>query len=53
MPVMTFPPYFELLDQCALKLFFTALADKGGLPLWLYHQPFHTKTQIEPGRLPH
>jgi 4-hydroxy-tetrahydrodipicolinate synthase len=47
--VMACPPYFALLDQCDLKLFFTALADDGGLPLWLYHQPFHTKTQIEPG----
>jgi 2-dehydro-3-deoxy-D-pentonate aldolase len=47
--VMACPPYFVQLDQRDLKLFFTDLADDGGLPLWLYHQPFHTKLQIEPG----
>jgi len=45
--VMACPPYFVSADQDELKLFFNTLADEGGLPLWLYHQPFHTKTQIE------
>jgi 4-hydroxy-tetrahydrodipicolinate synthase len=46
--VMANPPYYKQVDQQDLKLFFTTLADEGGLPLWLYHQPFHTKLQIEP-----
>jgi 4-hydroxy-tetrahydrodipicolinate synthase len=46
--VMANPPYYTPVDQQALRLFFTALADQGGLPLWLYHQPCHTKLQIEP-----
>jgi 2-dehydro-3-deoxy-D-pentonate aldolase len=46
--VMANPPYYVHVDQQGLKSFFTTLADEGGLPLWLYHQPFHTKIQIEP-----
>lgn len=46
--VMANPPYYVQVDQQELKLFFTELADEGGLPLWLYHQPFHTKMPIEP-----
>lgn len=46
--VMANPPFYVQVDQQGLKRFFTTLADEGGLPLWLYHQPFHTKIQIEP-----
>jgi dihydrodipicolinate synthase/N-acetylneuraminate lyase len=46
--VMANPPYYVPVDQQGLKVFFTTLADEGGLPLWLYHQPFHTQIQIEP-----
>jgi len=45
---MAVAPYFEPVDQTALKGFFNALANEGGLPLWLYHQPSHTKMVIEP-----
>ncbi|MGA8540723.1 MAG: dihydrodipicolinate synthase family protein [Terriglobales bacterium] len=46
--VMACAPYYVHIDQCGLKTFFTRLAEEGGLPLWLYHQPFHTKIQIDP-----
>lgn len=46
--VMATPPYFTHVDQQALKTFFTTLANEGGLPLWLYHQPGETKLSIEP-----
>jgi len=46
--VMATPPYFTHVDQKALKSFFGTLADEGGLPLWLYHQPGETKLTIEP-----
>lgn len=45
---MVTPPYFSPVDQATLKRFFCFLADEGGLPLWLYHQPAHTKLTIEP-----
>ena len=46
--VMADPPYYTPVNQKNLKRFFNTLADEGGLPLWLYHQPFHTKLTIEP-----
>lgn len=46
--IMASPPYYVHIDQEGLKRFFSTLADEGGLPLWLYHQPFHTKISIEP-----
>lgn len=46
--VMANPPYYKDVNQQDLKRFFATLADEGGLPLWLYHQPFHTKLKIEP-----
>lgn len=46
--VMASPPYYVHVDQKGLQCFFNTLADEGGLPLWLYHQPFHTKITIEP-----
>lgn len=45
---MATPPYFEPVSQPVLKIFFNTLADEGGLPFWLYHQPEHTKLVIEP-----
>jgi dihydrodipicolinate synthase/N-acetylneuraminate lyase len=45
---MMTPPYFSAVSQAVLKVFFTTLADEGGLPLWFYHQPTHTKIVIEP-----
>jgi dihydrodipicolinate synthase/N-acetylneuraminate lyase len=46
--VMATPPYYYPLGQPELINHFIALADKGGLPLWLYHQPGDTKLSIEP-----
>lgn len=45
---MATPPYFEPVSQPVLKVFFNTLANEGGLPFWLYHQPEHTKLVIEP-----
>jgi len=45
--VMATPPYYYPLDQNSLLTHFQILADKGGLPLWLYHQPNDTKLSIE------
>ncbi len=45
---MMTPPYYSAISQSVLKVFFTTLADEGGLPLWFYHQPTHTKIVIEP-----
>jgi 4-hydroxy-tetrahydrodipicolinate synthase len=46
--VMANPPFYTPVDQVALKEFFNTLANQGGMPLWLYHQPSHTKVAIEP-----
>jgi len=46
--VMATPPYYYPLGQEELLTHFIALADDGGLPLWLYHQPGDTKLSIEP-----
>jgi len=45
--VMATPPYYYPLDQVALFTHFQTLAEEGGLPLWLYHQPNDTKLSIE------
>lgn len=46
--VMATPPYYAPVDQRGLIEFFRTLANEGGLPLWLYHQPGETKLMIEP-----
>jgi len=46
--VMATPPYYYPLGQEELFTHFIALADGGGLPLWLYHQPGDTKLSIDP-----
>ena len=46
--VMANPPFYTPVDQVALKDHFNTLANQGGVPLWLYHQPAHTKVTIEP-----
>jgi dihydrodipicolinate synthase/N-acetylneuraminate lyase len=46
--VMANPPFYSPVDQIALKDFFNTLANEGGMPLWLYHQPSHTKVSIDP-----
>jgi dihydrodipicolinate synthase/N-acetylneuraminate lyase len=46
--VMATPPYYAPVDQRGLVDFFRALAEDGGLPVWLYHQPGETKLTIEP-----
>ena len=45
--VMATPPYYYPLDQEPLFTHFQTLAEEGGLPLWLYHQPNDTKLSIE------
>ena len=42
------PPYYSPVSQPVLKEFFSTVANEGGLPLWFYHQPTHTKISIEP-----
>jgi 4-hydroxy-tetrahydrodipicolinate synthase len=46
--VMATPPYYAPVDQRGMFDFFRTLAEEGGLPLWLYHQPGETKLTIEP-----
>lgn len=46
--IMLTPPYYTHVNQSALSNHFTVLAEKGGLPLWLYQQPGETKLSIEP-----
>jgi dihydrodipicolinate synthase/N-acetylneuraminate lyase len=46
--VMLPPPYYSPIDQETLKRFIVTLADEGGLPVWLYHQPTHTKMSYLP-----
>lgn len=46
--LMLTPPYYSHVDQRALLEFFTLVADRCDLPLWLYHQPGETKLTIEP-----
>ena len=47
--VMANPPSYTPVDQvAALKDHFNTLANQGGGPLWLYHEPAHTKVTIEP-----
>jgi dihydrodipicolinate synthase/N-acetylneuraminate lyase len=46
--VMLPPPYYSPIDQETLKRFILTLADEGGLPVWLYHQPAHTKLSYQP-----
>jgi dihydrodipicolinate synthase/N-acetylneuraminate lyase len=46
--VMLPPPYYSPIDQDTLKRFIYTLADEGGLPVWLYHQPAHTKLSYQP-----
>lgn len=45
---MVTPPYYSPISQSVLMRFINTLANEGGLPLWLYHQPAHTKVSIEP-----
>ena len=46
--VMADPPYYTPINRDNLVKFFNTLADEGGMPLWLYNQPTHTKLNIEP-----
>lgn len=43
---MLTPPYFSHLNQRAIKAFFTEVADKIDIPLWIYHQPGETKLTV-------
>ncbi|MBP3210506.1 MAG: dihydrodipicolinate synthase family protein [Oscillospiraceae bacterium] len=45
---MMTPPYFTVINQRAIKLFFLEVADKIELPLWIYHQPGETKLSVAP-----
>lgn len=47
--VVAAPPYYFALGQPELIEYYTLLADKCSLPLYLYNMPSHTKTMIEPG----
>lgn len=46
--VVAAPPYYFALGQPELIEYYTLLADKCSLPLYLYNMPSHTKTMIEP-----
>ncbi len=46
--VVAAPPYYFALGQPELIEYYTLLADKCPLPLYLYNMPSHTKTMIEP-----
>lgn len=45
--VMVPPVYYTHIDLAALKDFYLALANEGGLPLWLYQQPQETKLTLD------
>ncbi len=44
---MLTPPYFSHIGQRAIRNFYTQVADRCGMPLWIYHQPGETKLTIE------
>lgn len=46
--VVATPPYYYAASQPELVHYFTSLADRLPLPLFLYNMPVHTKTVIEP-----
>jgi 4-hydroxy-tetrahydrodipicolinate synthase len=46
--VMATPPYYAPVGQPGLATFFRTMAEEGGLPLWMYHQPGETKLTIAP-----
>lgn len=46
--VVAVPPYYFSTSQPELTHYFTALANKLPLPLFLYNMPVHTKTVIDP-----
>lgn len=46
--VVATPPYYYATSQPELAYYFTGLAGKLPLPLFLYNMPVHTKTIIEP-----
>lgn len=46
--VVATPPYYFGVSQSQLLHYFTALARRLPLPLFLYNMPVHTKTVIEP-----
>lgn len=46
--VMVSPPFYVPVDQETLKRFIWTIADQSKLPVWLYHQPTHTKVSFEP-----
>ena len=41
------PPYFFALSKSELYDYYTILADKSPLPIYLYNMPSHTKTMLE------
>lgn len=47
--VVATPPYYFGTSQPELTHYFTALAKRLPLPLFLYNMPVHTKTVIDPG----
>ncbi len=47
--VVAVAPYYFAASQPELTHYFTALANKLPLPLFLYNMPVHTKTVIDPG----
>ncbi|MEP4531715.1 MAG: dihydrodipicolinate synthase family protein [Cyclobacteriaceae bacterium] len=47
--VVATPPYYFGTSQPELTYYFTTLANKLALPLFLYNMPVHTKTVVDPG----
>lgn len=46
--VVSAPPYYFSPSQTELVEYYTALADKLALPLYLYNMPSHVKVNLEP-----
>lgn len=46
MAVVAAPPFYFGMDQLELAAYYTNLADKSPLPLYLYNMPSHTKINI-------
>lgn len=46
--IMVTPPYYTHIDQRAIAKFYTEIADRSPVPVWLYNQPGETKLTIDP-----